>query len=72
MVLEMFGATVSPYACQRTMSTQKTLVKPAKITHIAKRLRADPRSVRKVLCGHEVRGAVGQLIEDELKRLGLI
>lgn len=54
------------------MSNQRTLVKPAKINHIAKRLRADPRSVRKVLDGQEVRGAVGQVIEDELKRLGLI
>ena len=66
---------MSPYAGARTMSTKSAPMDPqklkAKIRRISRTVRADPRSVRKVLEGGHVRGLVGDLIEDELKREGL-
>lgn len=49
----------------------KTKVAPSRINHVARTVRADPRTVRKVLEGKPVRGLVGVDIEQELKRRGL-
>lgn len=43
---------------------------PSKIMHVARTVRADPRTVKKVVEGKPVRGLVGVEIEEELKRRG--
>lgn len=48
----------------------KQKMAPSKINHVARSVRADPRTVRKVAEGKPVRGLVGVEIEQELKRRG--
>jgi len=48
----------------------KSKMAHSKIIHVARTVRADPRTVRKVADGKPVRGLVGIEIENELKRRG--
>jgi len=48
----------------------KQKMSPARIMHVARAVRADPRTVRKVAEGKPVRGLVAVDIEEEFKRRG--
>jgi hypothetical protein len=50
---------------------EKPKMAPSRINLIARSIRADPRTVRKVVEGKPVRGLVGEVIEEELRRRGL-
>ncbi len=54
------------------MNAQKPKVSPSIVNRISRFARADPRTVRKALAGQPVRGPVGDRIEVELSRRGLI
>jgi hypothetical protein len=49
---------------------EKSKMAPSRIVHVARAVRADPRTVRKVVEGKPVRGLVGVAIDEELKRRG--
>lgn len=54
------------------MKTASSSLDTAKLRELAVRVEADPRTVRKLLLGGEVRGLVGRRVRRELVRLGYL
>jgi hypothetical protein len=54
------------------MKTASSTLDTAELRDLAVRIEADPRTVRKLLLGVEVRGLVGRRVRRELERLGYL